>query len=455
VTDLPTLDHYELKSMDYGRLTGLAIACHAVADAFLLMHVGVGCKNKATAHLLDHDWREHANVREAWTEVAERDLIHGASKRAAPYMRSWYQRMEPAVMVMTSVTFIDLAGEDLADEVLLAADDLPCPVLLVRAPGHEPDMFAGYATLVAAIAEQVDWSRPTKPQQAAVLGFWFDRYEGDCTGNLQQLKGLLKMVGLELGPTFFSGVAYDDLCTAGSAGVVLQLPYALPERARIAAAVQRPIVNVHLPMGIAGTTRWLVEVSEATGADARRVRRLAERRAEYARNQVGIMFARWRSMKVAVVAETPLAAGVCSMLIEFGLHPVLVGLRGQTLGGARELQRVLHDDGLSLPDDTLVIEDPSLYELRERFSSLLAEGALDGVFGSGPDLNVLTTLTPDVMPDASAGGPFVVEMGFPCKQFHAMTPMPWLGYGGVVVMAQRILDARRLWDSGRSPRFHI
>ena len=58
------LEHYALKSMEFGQLTGLSIGCHAIRDAFLLMHVGVGCKNKAVAHLMAHDAAEDANLRE-------------------------------------------------------------------------------------------------------------------------------------------------------------------------------------------------------------------------------------------------------------------------------------------------------------------------------------------------------------------------------------------------------
>jgi hypothetical protein len=36
-----------------------------------------------------------------------------------------------------------------------------------------------------------------------------------------------------------------------------------------------------------------------------------------------------------------------------------------------------------------------------------------------------------------------------------MLPMPYLGYGGVVVMAQRIVDAKRVWDAGRGMTFHL
>ena len=90
---LHDLEHYALKGMEYGQLTGLSIGSHAIRDAFLLMHVGVGCKNKAVAHLMTHDALEDANLREGWTEVGDRDLILGASGRAAPYMQ--HQRWLP------------------------------------------------------------------------------------------------------------------------------------------------------------------------------------------------------------------------------------------------------------------------------------------------------------------------------------------------------------------------
>ena len=51
-----TLEAFALKSQDQGGLTGVSIAIHGIPDAFLLMHVGVGCKHKATSQLSTHDW---------------------------------------------------------------------------------------------------------------------------------------------------------------------------------------------------------------------------------------------------------------------------------------------------------------------------------------------------------------------------------------------------------------
>lgn len=459
---LPGLEHFALKSMDYGQLTGLALACHAVPDAFLLMHVGVGCKNKATAHLLTHDWAEHGNVREGWTEVGDQDLILGASERAGPYLRSWVKRLEPGVVVVTSVTFIDLAGEDLADKLDVAARDLPCPVLHVKTPGYDPDMYAGYAKLVAAVVDHVDWSAPpTAPRQVTVLGNWFDRYEGDHEGNLQQLGALLKLAGLELGPVLLSGKPWADLLRAPESGLVVELPYTLPVRKRLKRRLkQRQVVQTDLPMGIGGTSRWVREVAAAAGVLDAAVERRIEARERYVRGKLATMVERWRSLRVAVVAEPPLAAGLCALLLEVGLQPVFVGLRGRTLGGAVAFADALDRDGHALPEDCRVVEDPSLHGLREVFADLLAQGHLHGVIGSAPDLNALTTLPAGLLagvepPDPQSRGPFLVELGFPCRDHHAMMPLPWLGYGGVLVLAQRIVDARRLWDGGRRATFHL
>lgn len=461
--DLPGLDHYALKSMDYGQLTGLAIACHAIPGCFLLMHVGVGCKNKATAHLLVHDWREHANLREAWTEVGDQDLILGASDRAGPYLRSWVKRMDPELVVTTSVTFLALAGEDLEDKVTVAAQDVPCPVWHVKAPGYDPDLYLGYAKLVLQVVSTTPWSTPPdRPDAVTILGYPFDRYEGDHEGNLKQMEGLLKLAGLEMGPVLLSGKPLAELQQAHRCAHAVALPYLGPVRKKVARKMKgRDLIDADLPMGLAATTRWVRTIAEAAGRwTPRLAQRLAQREA-YALAQVDTMLDRWRSQSVVVVAEPPLAAGLCGLLLELGFHVELVGLRGSTLGGAQAFHAAMARDGHALDETCEVLDDPSLATLRDRFAALSEAGRFDGLFGSAVDVNVLTTLAPRTHARGHVAGrlepigPFVVEIGFPCRDFHAMMPMPWLGYGGAVVLAQRIVDAKRVWDSGRRLTFQL
>jgi nitrogenase molybdenum-iron protein alpha/beta subunit len=449
--DLPGLEHYALKP-SYGRLTGVAIGAHAIRDGYLLMHVGVGCKNKVT-HLLTHDWQETCNLRQGWTEVGDRDLIVGATARVGPYLRSWAGRMDSGFVAVVSVTFLELAGEDIADEVKRIAAEMPMPVALIPALGFDGDEYDGYAAVCRAVIEEIPWSSVAAPnmRQVSLLGYLFDRYEGDHAGNLRQLTTLLKGIGLAMGPTVLGGTPMAELKKAAGSGVLIALPYLDPVTKKLRRFWKkqgRAPTRTDLPMGVAGTRQWLRDVGAAARVDQNRVEAYIRLRELRVAGPVQQLRSRWQGRRVAVFAEAPLAAGLCGTLIELGLRPVLVGTRGTSLGGPDAVVETLARWGQTLPEDAELLTDPSLSRIRERVGALLAAGGLDGVLGSSTELNILTTLQPTG--DAQRG-PWRLEIGFPCRDYHALMQLPFLGYGGVVTLAQRLLSAPRLWDDGRPP----
>ncbi len=452
---LHDLEHYALKGMEYGELTGLSIACHAIQDGFLLMHVGVGCKNKAVAHLMSHDAIEDANLREGWTEVGDRDLILGASDRAAPYLRSWYSRQSPAVIFVTSATFIDLAGEDLQDKLRQASQDIPVPVIYVGTPGYRGDLYSGYARVMESIIKRLDWSQSIEePSQVSLLGYLFDRYERDHSANIGHLGKLLRSVGLTLGPSLFEGKPFEELATIPQSGVLVDMPYTRPRRKAIRKALgEREVLETDLPMGLRGTSRWLRALSEYAGVWTPLTQARITRMEEQTRKRIAVMFDRWRGMRVAVFADPAHGAGLLSILLEIGLEPVLVGLKGSTMGDESHVYDCLEKDGNLLPENTRIFSNPSISLIQDQLKELLGEGKLDGVFGSAVDLNALSALPPESFAGQSQSpqGPFMVETGFPCRDYHALYPMPFMGYRGVEVWVQRILSAPRLWDAGRKP----
>ena len=87
-----TIEDYSLKSMHLAKMTGIMMGVHAIKDAFLLMHTGVGCKYKTAAQLSQHDWATHPNKKEGWTQVGDRAVIKGSSGRIGPFARSWAER---------------------------------------------------------------------------------------------------------------------------------------------------------------------------------------------------------------------------------------------------------------------------------------------------------------------------------------------------------------------------
>lgn len=449
--DEQLLAHHGLQA-SYGRLTGVAVGLHAIADGYLLMHVGVGCKNKVT-HLLNHDWEQACNLRQGWTEVGDRDLIVGASARVGPYLRAWAERMDSGFVGAVSVTFLELAGEDVADEVLAIDAEMDVPVALIPALGFDGDEFDGYASVCQAVLQRLPWGqRPVDRRTVSLLGYWFDRYEGDHSGNLRQLAGLLKGLGLKQGPTVLGGSRFRELEDTVSSGLLIALPHLAPVRKklrRLWRKVGREPVWTDLPMGIAGTSRWLRAVGAAAGVPRERVEALVQLRERRAQAPLRKMRSRWRGRRVAVFGEVPLAAGLCTLLSELGFTVALVGIRGTSLGGEAELRAILDRDGTNI-DGAVVRAAPSLHQIKQDLAAQLQGAGLDGAVGSATELNLLTTLPPATKADPGVPGPFLLELGFPCRSHHALMQMPFLGYGGVATLAQRLVHPPRLWDDGRT-----
>lgn len=451
------LEAFRLKGMEQGRLTGVSIAVHAIPDAFLLMHCGVGCKHKATSQLSTHDWGRGVVEREGWTEVGDSELIAGASDRIGPYLRSWVRRVEPGLVIVIAVTFLELTGEDTRSVVAEEAETVDCDVVYVDALGTHGDLHGGYAAVLLELLKRLDLRAPAaRPQEVGVLGYLFDRYEGDHAGNLAQLKRLVADMGLRLGPVLFSGRPWADVQAVAGSGVLVQLPYAAPQAKalrRVFKRSERRVVQTDLPMGLRGSTRWMQEVGRAAGVPDAVVAQRATAREQAVRHRLAPFVAHLRGRRVAVFADLPLLAGTIAVMGDLGITVVVAGIRGTSLGGEAELRAAVERLGGALPADAELLVDPSLVRGRDAVLGRLAD--LDGVLASATELNALASLPQGALLPPHAGaahGPFFLEIGFPCKRHHAATAQPWMGHAGVLTWAQRVLDAPRFWDSGLGTR---
>jgi nitrogenase molybdenum-iron protein alpha/beta subunit len=432
------LEDYALKSLHLAKMTGVMMGVHAIRDSFLLMHTGVGCKYKTASQIAQHDWATHPNKKEGWTQVGDRAVIKGSSERIGVFARSWAERRNPGFMAVVSALFLELTGEDFSDAVRKAAaeEDFPCPMQFISTGGAPGDFFSGYGELLQAVAKSIDWSSEERRSgEVSIMGHMFTRYEADQRADVAQIKGLLKALGLAAGPIFLSGSSYAELGLAAGSEHNLAFPYASKKTARrIKKITGREWAPVHLPIGIAGTSRWLREVTELTGADKGRCENYIEAQTRKVRDQASKIRERYAGQAVAVIAEAPLAAGLCSMLDEFGFRPMFVGIRDQSLGNEKLFRDWLERDGVTLPEGAEVIVRPSLRQIRERFIQMVDTRDIAGVFASSTDLNLFQNLP------MRRYQPWQVQVGFPTTHYHVTYAIPTFGYAGVVSMAQRILD---------------
>ncbi len=431
---MATLDDYALKSMNLAKMTGIMMGVHAIKDAFLLMHTGVGCKYKTAAQISQHDWATHPNKKEGWTQVGDRAVIKGSSGRIGPFARSWAERRNPGFMAVVSAVFLELTGEDFSDTVKKTESDFPCPMAFFGTGGAAADFYRGYAEIILQVAKKMEWKdQEVRAGEVGLIGHLFTRYEADQRADVGQLRGLLKGLGLKMGPVFFSGSKYENLTSIGGCEHHIQMPYAYPIRKKLKRVVGKEVPAVQLPMGIAGTSRWLREVAEITGVSPGRAEAFIHQQAGKTRDQISKLRERYAGLPVAIIADTPLAAGLTTMMHEFGLRPVFVGLRDQTLGQSKVYHEWIEKDGVTLGDNAEVIENPSLRFIREELLERIRRREIVGVLASSTDFSLLQNVHFD-------NRPFMLQVGFPSTKYHVTYSIPTLGYGGVVAMGQRVLD---------------
>ena len=107
------------------------------------------------------------------------------------------------------------------------------------------------------------------------------------------------------------------------------------------------------------------------------------------RQRVEVMADRWRGKQVAVVADPAHGAGLVSLLFDLGFDPVLVGLKGTTMGGEWCSGMCWKKTGI--PFRTRPSSSKPEHSMPSTGTShRVAEGKLEGVLGV-PDLNGLRT----------------------------------------------------------------
>ncbi len=439
VDERQTLEDFALKSMHLAKMTGVDLAVHAIKDGFLLMHTGVGCKYKTGVQIAQHDWVDHPNRREAWTQVGERHLIRGAGRRIGPYARSWQERRDAGFMVVVSAYFIELTGDDVVSFVEQTAETMTCPMAYVSTAGPNGGFYEGYSQVMLEAARALDWSgTPSAPGSAAIAGMMFHRYEADQQANVSAVRSLVKAAGLESGPMLFSGRPFAELAGAADCGVLILLPYARPHRAALKKLARgRRVVELDLPMGIAGTRRFATELAEARGGDPAPVGALIDRQADTLRPHLAHVRENLQGLSAAVFAEGPWAAGLVTVLHELGIRVRLVGLRESVLGGEEGFRTTVAKNGATLDPGIEIHVRPSLRLVRERMQELIRGGDVQLVLGSAIELSSLAHIA-DVRSASSRIA--LLETGFPSKDHHAALALPELGLQGTLVWAQRILD---------------
>jgi nitrogenase molybdenum-iron protein beta chain len=218
------------------------------------------------------------------SNLQESEVVFGGLDRLREEILESFEIMDGDLYFVLTGCLPEVIGDDAAQ----LAEELSTrerPVLHASTPGFLGDSYLGYGEVLRALAEKGVRRRRTRKDLANVWGvppgldpFW--------RGNLEGIRELLGLLGLEANVIFGPGAGADAVRKAGAAAVnvIVSGLYGTQAAGAFKALHGIPFVEAPLPYGAAASERFLKIVGRAFRLSSSKVRRAVEAagRAHYA-----------------------------------------------------------------------------------------------------------------------------------------------------------------------------
>lgn len=410
-------------------IDGVFLAANSVRDAMLVFRGGACVYEHIIQTFEDHD---HSNNfisldgkgRLIVTFTDSAAVTMGAAKETEELLREGIEKLKPGAVILAELSMITLAGEDIRNLARSLSERYGLPVIPAASRYLSRDYTDAYESILCGAASSLRDGCFTGMDNgvAGIIGLFYERGEGDWEGNVAEIERIVKSIGLEPCPVWFSGSGFRDLEKIGRAGLLAALPYGGKAAGIISGKSGAAVVNLDLPVGIEGTAEWARKIATAAGKKDE-----CER---FIKNEIDYIIPRLdrvvlRSLagsRAAVIAGRDWLKVIPEFFEnELGIEvPVRI---------AR--QRYPLNAGASGAGDAVRDYDPGVKSVNALVEKELRSGGIDLIVGSSWERSVLAGGLRDI--------PYF-EFGYPCKSAHYLKPAPFLGFTGVLTWAERLAE---------------
>jgi nitrogenase molybdenum-iron protein alpha/beta subunit len=417
-------------------MTGVFLAVNAIRDLYLLVE-GPDCTHIKTQFLQgNHDWLSTLTSVSGFHRIANTalhpDQMSGSRESA---VRDRLQKIAshptvPAV-ALTSMPMAFVTGADYERVTAEVAEATGKPIIHVPGRSLSRDWLDGYAEVQSALAGQLELRQSeAQPENVAIVGYLFDRNEGDHTANLQELRSILSGLGLNLVSVWLGGQHSNELAAVETAGTIISLPYGRRAARTLARRLGARLIETSLPFGLPATEAWVRQLGAEFGRPEQAEVIIDRELARVIPKLEWIIPFVFQNLRVGYVGDPHLLPGLRSYL----------GVLGASLDMAVITNHSRHT--CELPADVAELDllvEPRISTLGKFLGDRLGRQSVDLLVGS--DLGNLNC------PVAS------YELGFPSPTRHALFDRPFLGFGGALALADSLanaMTARALQEATRA-----
>ena len=448
IVDWTKTKEYQDKNMARQALTvNPAKACQPLGALFAavgfektlpFVHGSQGCVAYYRSHFSRHFKEPTSCVSSSMTEDA---AVFGGLNNMVDGLANAYKLYKPEMIAVSTTCMAEVIGDDLDSFIKTAKTKGSVPaefdVPFAHTPAFVGSHITGYDNALKGILQHF-WDQ--QPERTAVPGKinFIGGFDGFTTGNLREVKRIFRLMGVDytiLGDTsdvwdtptdgefrmYDGGTTKNEVRTAYNASATISFQEFCTEKTlKYIAGKGQEVVSLNHPMGVAGTDKFLMEVSRLTGkpipeALTRERGRLVDAIAD---SQAYI-----HGKKFALYGDPDLTLGLTAFLLELGAEPVTVLSTNGDDTWAAKVQALF--DASPFGTNCKVYPKKDLWHLR----SLLFTEPVDFLIGN----------THGKYLERDCNVP-LIRIGFPIFDRHHYHRFPIWGYEGALRVLVMILD---------------
>jgi hypothetical protein len=437
------------------RTVGLSLAVNAIPDAYLLIDAPHCAFRRLSYVQGNHDFESTLSIfpgvpRVTNTELSPLKVVKCRDEEIVGHLTALANLPDAGVVLADAMAMAVVTATDYGRLCNRVAEATGRIVLPVPHRSLTSDWLTGYSDLMEALAGGLPLEARCAGQRrkVALVGYLWDRNEGDHRASLDELHRTFEALDLELVCVWFSGQPVSELRKVEEADWIVSLPYGRRAARLLSERLGCGLVVAELPFGLAATLRFVHALGAATGREEAALR-FVERELEevlpplkwvvpfaLTHRRLGFvgdpyLFPGIRDLAHLAGCTLPFAAFTC-LPAHARASQRAASPQAQAGPHVPEDIRALMGEGVDAAASALVLSYPHARELGDTLDRLGRESALD----------VLVTNSFAFLTERMA----VVELGFPSYHSHCLTPRPFLGMRGFLVLVETIVNASRQYE---------
>jgi len=350
-------------------------------------------------------------------------LIMGGDDKLSKKLLQVGRRHKPGIIVVARSNPIIVAGHDAEPVIRDLGRKLKTPLVLIPDRNTEKDFLTGYLDTLEGIIEHLRWKRRTRSgKSVAIVGYLFDRNEGDHLGNIIELKRILRGIGAKPSGVMLEGTPFESIRKYARPDLLVNLARGWDGAKKLSEFSKSEYLSTDIPIGLLGTTNWIRSLASKLALE-KQAEDFIDQELSQLTPMLKWILPRFLAGKGAMVfADRFLLPPLTRFLEELGL---IINAVGCTSVGVNQ------DSVEYMPENADWPHAPSHIPALTNFIA-------ESVQSNNLNLIIGNSVIHEVARDFQI--PFV-ELGYPSNFQHFLHPSPFLGFAGVRVLVERIVNS--------------